>query len=62
MGKISGKAPKISYPVAKISLIDQYYSVAKARKELNLPATPIQTAVEDTIQWFKENGYLNNGK
>lgn len=62
MGKISGKAPKISYPVAKISLIDQYYSVAKARKELNLPATPIQTAVEDAIQWFKENGYLNNGK
>lgn len=57
MGKLTGKAPKISYPVAKISLIDQYYDPSKARKELELPETPIRTAVEDSMKWFKENGY-----
>ena len=57
IGTISGKAPKISYPVAKISLIDQYYDPSKARKELELPGTPIRKAVEDSMQWFKENGY-----
>lgn len=57
MGHLTGKAPKVSYPVAKISLIDQYYDPSKARKELKLPETPIRTAVEDSMKWFKANGY-----
>lgn len=57
IGYLTGKEPKISYPVAKISLIHQYYDPSKARKELKLPKTPIRKAVEDSMQWFKANGY-----
>jgi dihydroflavonol-4-reductase len=55
---ITRKAPAISYTVAKISLDTNYYTAAKAIKELNLPQTPIKIAVREAFDWFRDNGYL----
>ena len=55
---VSGKAPAVSYAVARISLDTNYYSAAKAVEELGLPQTPISTAIKEAFTWFKENGYL----
>ena len=30
---------------------------SKAIEELGLPQTPIETAVRDSIDWFRANGY-----
>jgi len=57
-GTISGRTPLISYMMAKISCLGNYYSPAKAVRELGLPQTPIETAIEDAYRWFKDNGYL----
>jgi len=27
-------------------------------RELGLPQTPIEKAIEDAYRWFKDNGYL----
>ena len=34
-----------------------YVDPAKAVRELGLPQTPIDTAVADAIEWFREYGY-----
>jgi len=56
---ITGKAPMVSYTVARISTETNYYTAAKAVKELQLPQTPVKIAVREAFAWFKENGYLD---
>lgn len=57
--KIQKKSPNLSYKTARISAIGQYYSSAKAVKELKMPQTPINKAIDHCITWFELNGYLN---
>jgi dihydroflavonol-4-reductase len=35
-----------------------YYSTEKAVRELHLPQTPIETAIDEAVHWFQERGYL----
>ena len=56
---ITGKPPLVSYTVARLGNETNYYTAAKAVKELNLPQTPIKIAVREAFDWFKENGYLD---
>jgi dihydroflavonol-4-reductase len=58
IGKLSGKAPAISYPLARIACDEHYYSPAKAVKELELPQTPVEVGIQECFEWLKENGYL----
>jgi|WetSurSiteA1Bulk_404760.scaffolds.fasta_scaffold01424_5 dihydroflavonol-4-reductase len=44
---------------AKMLCVGNYYSSAKALKELDLPQTPINTAIADAINWFGSNGYFD---
>jgi dihydroflavonol-4-reductase len=57
--RLFGFYPAVTKELAAISCDRHYYSVEKARKELDLPQTPIETAVQECFEWFKENGYLN---
>jgi len=57
--KLTGKTPWVSYTMTRLSLKDYYYSAEKAVKELDLPQTPLENAVKEAINWFKENGYVN---
>lgn len=59
IARIRSKSPKISYGMASMASVSQYFSVEKARKELNLPQTPIETAIKESLQWFKDNGYIS---
>ncbi len=34
-----------------------YVDPTKAIEELGLPQTPIETAIADSVKWFRENGY-----
>jgi dihydroflavonol-4-reductase len=56
--RLMGKAPKISYRMCRISLDENFYTPAKAIRELDLPQTPIKTAIKETYDWLKENGRL----
>ncbi|HAA00495.1 MAG TPA: dihydroflavonol 4-reductase [Flavobacteriales bacterium] len=60
VARITGKAPKVSYTIARISCDEFYYSSLKAVKELDLPQTPIENGIREALDWFKENGYLKN--
>jgi dihydroflavonol-4-reductase len=56
--RIFRKPPKLSYGIARLGLVSQYYSPEKARKELNMPQTPVETGVQQCLEWFEKNGYL----
>lgn len=51
--------PAVTKELATISCDMHFYSPEKARQELGLPQTPIEDAVKECFDWFKENGYLN---
>lgn len=57
-GFLTGKAPGISYKMARVSCDGHYFSAQKAVKELKMPQTPIETAIKECYEWFKANGYL----
>ncbi len=53
------KEPFISLMMARASIHDYFYSPEKARKELDLPQTPVKTAAAEAFNWFQENGYCD---
>jgi len=57
-GRISGKAPRISFPMARLANEDCYYSNRKAVEELAMPQTPFEVGVAEAIAWFKGNNYV----
>jgi len=56
--RAAGKAPALSHHMARAASETQYYSPAKAIRELNLPQTPIETAIRETLDWFQRQGML----
>ena len=58
-GKIFGKQPRVSYPMALMSCDEHYFSAEKARNLLDLPQTSIEVGIKDSYDWLKSNGYLN---
>jgi dihydroflavonol-4-reductase len=57
LSKITGRAPMTTYKNTLYVLQHGYVDPAKAVEELGLPQTPIETAVTDSVNWFRENGY-----
>ncbi len=53
---VKGRTPSFTYAVARLTCEDYYYSSEKARKELNLPQTPIRQAVGDAVEWYRSLG------
>jgi len=49
---------ELSLNNARILCADDFYTPAKAIRELNIPQTPIPVAVDEAIGWFKEHGML----
>jgi len=53
-----GKKPQISFYAAQMSRKAMYYDSSKAVRELGMPQTPVETAMENAVSWFEENGYV----
>jgi len=55
-----GKAPSV--PIDGVQMAGQfmYYNSTKAVCELNLPQTPIVTALQDAVEWFVTNHYVKH--
>jgi dihydroflavonol-4-reductase len=56
--KVTAKPSKLNHINAQLLQACNYYSPAKAIRELRLPQTPIERAIKDELEWFGENGYL----
>jgi len=53
--KIFRKPVGLNLVNARLLCLDNYYTGKKAVKALELPQTPIETAIREAIEWFREN-------
>lgn len=60
MGTLTRKTPRVTLPMARISVDWNFYTADKAVRELGMPQTPIETAIREAIEWFREHGYLSS--
>ena len=51
---------KVSFCSRNINqlLIKEYYTNTKAKLDLSMPDTPLESAITDAISWFKFSGYI----
>lgn len=57
LSRITQKAPVLSFGMAKIGNINQFYSSDKIRNELKMPNTPIEEGIRECLDWFRSNNY-----
>ena len=55
--RVSGKEPFATVDGVKMSKKFMYFSSALAQQTLGYEARPARHAIEDAIDWFRENGY-----
>lgn len=53
-----GKTPQVSYYSVQMSRHAMYYDSEKAVRELGLPQSSIEGALEKAVHWFAVNGYV----
>lgn len=57
MGAIRKTTLKLNYSSGSMLCLHNYYSGKKSEKELQVKYTPVKTAIENALTWFKENKY-----
>ena len=57
LARYFGKTPQVSYYSVQMSRHAMYYDSSKAVRELGLPQSPIEGALEKAVRWFETNGY-----
>ncbi|MDH5776557.1 MAG: NAD-dependent epimerase/dehydratase family protein [Nitrospirota bacterium] len=54
---VTHKTPRIPLEGVKMAKYRMHYDCTKARTELGLPQTSVETALKKAIQWFRQYGY-----
>ncbi len=60
--RVSGDKPLITEYSVDVLASNSMISCDKARKDLGYNPRPLRTSLEDSVQWFYENGHLNVDK
>jgi len=55
---LTGRAPKLSLPMTRVSLEGQYYDSSKAERELGYRKGSLEGAVQAAVDWFRVRGML----
>ena len=50
--------PAVTYPLALISTEKHFYSSDKAVRELEMSQTPVNQALKEAVEWFRNNKYI----
>ncbi|MBE9127507.1 MULTISPECIES: hopanoid-associated sugar epimerase [unclassified Coleofasciculus] len=56
-----GKTPSVPLDGVRMAYQTMYYDAAKAVQELGLPQTPITIAMQDAVNWFVAQNYVDIG-
>lgn len=59
-GSLLRREPRIPLEGLKVSKTPMYVSCQKAVSELGLPQSPVETALEKAVNWFKDYGYTQD--
>jgi len=56
--RLTGRPAQLNRAMAAVANDGHYFTPDKARRELALPHTPIETAVAEAFAWFKQHHYV----
>lgn len=56
--KISRKPAPLNFTNARLLCLPMYYNGSKARKDLQMPQTPFEQTLADTLLWFEKHGMI----
>lgn len=54
---LTHRPPRIPLEGVRMAKYQMHYDCTKARQELDLPQTPVETALKKATQWFRQHGY-----
>ncbi|MCP9438478.1 MAG: NAD-dependent epimerase/dehydratase family protein [Nitrospira sp.] len=57
LANATGKPPRIPLEGVKMAKYKMHYDCSKAIRELGIPQTPPEVALEKAVRWFKDHGY-----
>ncbi|MFQ5716650.1 MAG: hopanoid-associated sugar epimerase [Nitrospinales bacterium] len=57
---ITHTEPAVPLGGIKMAKHKMYFDASKAVRELGLPQTPVETALREAVEWFRENGLAQN--
>jgi dihydroflavonol-4-reductase len=57
MANVTGQPPRIPLEGVKMAKYRMHYDCSKAIRELGIPQTPPETALEKAVRWFRSHGY-----
>lgn len=55
---ITHREPRIPIDGVRMAAKKMFFDASKAVRELGMPQTPVRHALEDAVQWFRDNGYV----
>ncbi len=56
---IGGKEPRVTLVGVRLAKKKMFFSTEKARRVLGFHPRPVEEALRDAVNWFREHGYLN---
>jgi len=57
LANLTGRPPRIPLEGVKMAKYKMHYDCSKAIRELGLPQTPPEVALEKAVRWFRSHGY-----
>ncbi|HKC12159.1 MAG TPA: dihydroflavonol 4-reductase, partial [Vicinamibacteria bacterium] len=60
LARLVGRPPEIPIESVRLSRHRMFFDASKAVRELGLPQTPIEEALERAVHWFRDNGYVRS--
>lgn len=57
LANLTGRPPRIPLEGVKMAKYKMHYDCSKAIRELGIPQTPPEVALEKAVRWFRDHGY-----
>ncbi len=58
-GRVLGRPPSVPLEAARMSATTMIFDDSRARDELGYASRPAREAIEDSVRWFVDNGYVS---
>jgi dihydroflavonol-4-reductase len=58
ISKLTRRHPRIPLTGVRMARKYMYFDCSKAVRELDLPRSPVEGAIERAVEWFEKNGYI----
>lgn len=58
LSSLLGREPRLSLEAVRLSRYKMYFDGSKGVRELGMPQTPVEEALERAVRWYRDHGYV----